>query len=324
MAKVSVIIVNWNGKELLKTCLDSLETQTFRDFKVVLVDNGSNDGSVEFVRENYPQVEIITLDKNYGFARGNNIGIEEALKDRDVRYVALLNNDTKVDKNWLQELIKVAESDGKIGSCQSKMLFMDNPRVIDGVGIGINQNGLAYQIGWREEDNGQYENTLEVFGACACAVLCRKEMLVQIELFDEDFFAYYEDVDLALRARLAGWRCMYVPKAVVYHKHSATYVKDAPLKMYFVGRNKYYYIIKNFPTGFMFKFLIGQARIIILMVLSIIKRTMLRDTKSVRLSCSYLKRNLDAFKNIPKMFTKRKRIRSARLISDEELMEWFK
>jgi len=322
--KVSIIIINWNGKKYLKDCLSFVFRQGYENFDVILVDNGSTDKSPEFVKDNFPEVKVIALDKNYGFAKGNNIGIEEALRNKDVKYIVLLNNDTKVDKNWLQELVKVAESDEKIGSCQSKILVLDNPRVIDAVGIGIKRNGLAYQIGWQEEDNGQYENISEVFGACACAALYRTEMLTQIGLFDEDFFAYYEDVDLVLRARLAGWRCMYVRKAVVYHKHSATYGKDSPFKMYFLGRNKYCYIIKNLPTDIVFKSLIWQAGIIIYMVLRIIKSVILRDTKGIRLRSSYLKGNFDAIKNIPKMFKKRKRIRSTRLISDKEFRRWFK
>jgi len=319
MVELSVIIVNWNGKEFLKTCLNSLQTQTFRDFKVILVDNGSSDSSVEFVRENFPEVEINALDKNYGFAKGNNIGIVETLKDKDVKYIALLNNDTKVDKNWLQELVKVAGSDEKIGFCQPKILFLDNPRIIEEVGLGIERNGSVYQVGRQEENNGQYEHTVEVFGVSACATLCRTEMLAQIGLFDEDFFAYYEDVDLTTRARLAGWKCMYIPEAVVYHKHSGTSIKDSPFKMYFGTRNKYYYIIKNLPTDIVLKFLVGQA---ILTVLSIIERVILRDTKSIWTSDSYLKGNFDAIKNIPKMLKKR-RIRSTCLISDEELRRWF-
>lgn len=322
--KVSVIIPNWNGKKFLKTCLDSLETQTFRDFKAILVDNGSSDGSVEFLRENYPEVEIIALDKNYGFAKGNNIGIEETLKDKDVKYIALLNNDTKVEPDWLKELVKVAELDGQIGSCQPKVLSLDDPKIIDAIGIRITKNGKAIQIGYETEDRGQHNQVKEVFGACAGSALYKREMFDQIGLFDEDFFAYFEDVDLVLRARLAGWKCMYVPKAIVYHVHSATYGKDSPFKGYFLTRNQYYYIIKNLPINIVLRFfLIMQARNI-RTILGIIKGVILKDVKGIRLRGSYLKGNFDAIKNIPKMFKKRKKILSARLISDEELEKWFK
>ncbi len=245
-SEVAIIIVNWNGKSYLKSCLTSVFSQTYANYAVVLVDNGSSDGSVEFVRENYSGVKSIILDKNYGFAKGNNIGIAEALKDKDVRHVVLLNNDTKVEPQWLEELVKVAESDEQVGFCQPKMLSLANPKMIDAFGISITKNGRAIQDGYGIEDTGQYNQVKEVFGACAGAALYKREMLSQIGLFDEDFFAYYEDVDLVLRARLAGWKCMYVPKAVVYHRHSATVGNDSPFKIYFLERNEYYYIIKNY------------------------------------------------------------------------------
>jgi len=324
MVKVSVIIVNRNGKEYLDNCLTSLFGQSYKNFHLIFVDNGSTDGSIDFVKNNFPGVKVIALDKNYGFAKGNNIGIEEALKDKEVKHVALLNNDTKVDKNWLEELVKVAENDDKIGSCQSKILFLDNPQVIDAVGIGIKRNGTTYHIGWQEEDKGQYENISEIFAVCAAASLYRRNMLTQIGLFDEDFFAYYEDVDLSSRAKFAGWKCMYVPKAIVYHKHCATFGKDSPFLAYLGQRNQYYYKIKNLPTGIIFNFLMRQTGSIIVTFLSIIKRTILGDNKTIRSRSSYLKANFDAFKNIPKMLKKRKRIHSARLISNKELKKWFK
>lgn len=317
LVKVAVIVLNWNGKEFLKTCLDSLQTQTFRNFKVILVDNGSSDNSAEFVRDNYPDVEVIAINKNCGFAKGNNIGIQAALKDDDVKYIALLSNDTKVEPDWLKELVKVAELDKQVGSCQPKMLSTGNPKIIDALGIAINKNGAAIQVGYGTEDTGQHNQVKEIFGPCAGSVLYKREMLMHVGLFDEDFFIYYEDVDLALRARLAGWRSMYVPKAVVYHEHSVAYGKASPVKMYFLGRNQYYYTIKNLPTDIIFKFLIRRSAGIAATILAYIKNRKFEWIKP------YLKANFDAIKNIQMMRKKRKKIRSARLISDEELKKWF-
>ena len=133
-SQVSIIIVNWNGREYLSECLKSVFNQSYDNFKVILVDNGSTDCSVEFVKNNFSHVQVISLDKNYGFAKGNNIDMKEALKDKDVQYIALLNNDTKVEKNYLVELIKVMSSDNKIGICALKMLRMDNPEILDSTG----------------------------------------------------------------------------------------------------------------------------------------------------------------------------------------------
>jgi len=224
MSKVSIIIVNWNGKKYLSDCLTSVLNQTYPNYEIILVDNGSNDGSIEFVREKYPEVKITKLDKNYGFAKGNNIGMKEALKDKDVKYIALLNNDTKVDKNWLSELVKVVASDEKIGICTSKILRMDK-LTIDSTGHVL-RLGMLADRGRNKIDRGQYDDKLDIFGACAAACLYKREMLEEIGLFDESFFAYYEDAELSWRAYKNGWKARYVPTSVVYHKGGGTSKKN--------------------------------------------------------------------------------------------------
>lgn len=150
--KVTIVILNWNSKKYLSECLPSVFNQSYPNYEVILVDNGSTDGSVEFVRENYPQVKIIKLDKNYGTAKGNNIGIEEALKDENVRYIAVLDNDAKVDRNWLSELVKAAENDEemrrKVGMWASKILRMNNPKVIDTTGVILKWWGTTMNRAW--------------------------------------------------------------------------------------------------------------------------------------------------------------------------------
>ena len=192
---VLVIIVNWNGKEYLSGCLRSVFDQSYETFKVVLVDNGSTDDSIEFVKKNYPDVEVIPLDKNYGFAKANNTVMEAALKNKTIEYIALLNNDTKVEKKYLSELVKVMSSDNRIGICASKMLRMDDPHILDSTGH-IFIDGIIYDRGGNEYDRGQYDKQLDVAGACAGACLYRKEMLEEIGLFDESFGSYYEDAEL--------------------------------------------------------------------------------------------------------------------------------
>jgi len=239
--KVSIVILNWNGRLYLKDCLSSVFSQSYPNYEVILVDNGSEDGSVDYVRDNFPNTKLIVNAANLGFSRGNNIGIRAAKG----KYIATLNNDTRVDRNWVQELVKVAEADEKVGSCQAKIVSFRDRRIIDAVGIRINKCGTPYQIGYGEKDEGQYENVSEVFGACACAALYRKEMLDHVGLFDEDFFTYYEDVDLAWRARLLGWRCVFVPTSLVYHIHSATGRRVSGFTQYYLARNRFWLLKKH-------------------------------------------------------------------------------
>ena len=242
---ISVVIVNWNGRHLLGECLDSLLAQDVRGIEIILVDNGSQDGSAEYVRERYPDVTVVSLPKNIGFAGGNNAGIRAA----SGKYVALLNNDTKADPSWLTNLLKAAEaSPSVVGMWASKILSYDNPDIIDNVGLLMYPDGLGRGKGRLEKDKGQYDQTGEAFFPSGCAGLYRHEMLDEIGLFDEEFFAYADDVDLGLRARLAGWNCLYVPSAKVYHKYSASSSAHSPFKAFLVERNRIWVLLKYYPV----------------------------------------------------------------------------
>jgi GT2 family glycosyltransferase len=245
MPLVSVIVVNYNGLHLLKECLDSLREQAFTDFETIFVDNASSDGSVEFVESGYPEVKIVKNRKNLGYGGGNNAGIRVSAG----RYVVLLNNDTKVDPRWLQQLVEAAGKEGRTGMCASKILNYYEPDVIDNTGLLMYRDGIARGRGRLEKDTGQYDSGEEVFFPSGCAGLYKREMLDEIGLLDEDFFLYVEDVDIGLRGRLAGWRCVYVPNAVVYHKYSATTEPYSPLKAYLVERNRIWVLLKCFPLG---------------------------------------------------------------------------
>lgn len=241
---VSVIVVNHNGRAFLDKCLGSLRRQSYPSIEVLLVDNGSSDGSVEFVRERYPEVKIIENEENIGFAGANNVGIRAAHGE----LVATLNNDTEVVPGWLEALVGAMLSGKDVGMCASKMLRMDDPGIIDSTGICISRSGASWDRGMFERDMGQYEAMEEVFGPCAGAALYRRSMLDEVGLFDEDFFAYMEDVDLAFRARLKGWKCLYVPKAVVYHHHGGTAGYMSDLSVYYDNRNIIWNFIKNYPA----------------------------------------------------------------------------
>ncbi len=245
MAKrVSVVIVNWNGRRHLEGCLPTLFAQTFTDFEVILVDNGSTDGSVEWVEAHYPQFCLIRNETNVGFAAGNN----QAIRASQAEFIVTLNNDTRAEPGWLAALVEAA-SDPAVGMVASKMLFADRPTMINSAGIALDPVGIAWdRLGGLPDDPDERE-PLEVFGPCAGAALYRRAMLERIGLFDEDFFAYLEDVDLAWRARLAGWRCLYAPAARVYHAHSATGGEGSPFKSRLLARNKVWLIAKNYGPG---------------------------------------------------------------------------
>lgn len=244
--RVSVIIVNWNGLEHLETCLDSLKKQVFRDFEVVLVDNGSRDGSVGFLRERYPWVRLVELEENVGFAGGNNCGLDNASGE----YVVTLNNDTRVEAGWLARLVEVADAHPAAGMVGCRIVSFHDPDRIDSLGMRICRDGMsrgAHRLGkWSSLHLGAVS---DILFPSACAALYKRAMIEEIGFFDEDFFAYCEDTDLGLRGRLAGWEAVLASEAVVYHKYSETGGVFSPLKLFLVERNHYWVALKNFPPS---------------------------------------------------------------------------
>ncbi|MDD1702404.1 MAG: glycosyltransferase family 2 protein [Methanoregula sp.] len=238
---VSVVVVNFNGKKFLDGCLSSLEQQTFRDFEVILVDNRSSDGSTEFVRERYPSAILVETGKNLGFAGGTNAGIRMAQGE----FIFTLNNDAIADPRMLEEIVKPVQADPGVGMCGTKMMFPDGR--INSTAICLSRSGAAWDRGMGEPDRGQYDTAEEIFGPSAGAALYRRRMLDDIGLFDEDFFLFMEDVDLAFRGRLAGWKCRYAPTARVVHIHGGTAGSMSDLSVYYGNRNLVWYVVKNFP-----------------------------------------------------------------------------
>jgi GT2 family glycosyltransferase len=237
---VSVVIVNWNGRLWLETCLPALAKQSYSDFEIVVVDNGSEDDSVVWLAEHWPDVRLLAQRENTGFAAANNRGIEAARGS----WIATLNNDTIADAEWLANLM--AATDGpEIGMVASLVVFWASPDRVDAAGIEVDKAGMAWNRG-HGQPVAEVPPVAEVFGPNGSAALYRRSMLTEIGGFDEDFFAYYEDVDLAWRARQAGWRCRYAPKAVVRHWHSATGGQLPWLKTYLISRNKLWTIAKNY------------------------------------------------------------------------------
>jgi GT2 family glycosyltransferase/ADP-heptose:LPS heptosyltransferase len=241
---VAVIVVTWNGQEQLRRCLDALTRQTFHDFCTVVADNASTDGTAEMVQRDFPNVRLIRNPTNLGFAAANNLGIHAT----NTPLVVTLNNDTVPEPTWLAALVQPAQDDPALGSVASKMVSARDPESIDSCGIALDRAGIAW------DRDGGYPATLvdrarEVFGPCAGAALYRRAMLEDVGLFDEDYFAYLEDVDLAWRARLRGWRCRLAPDAVVRHEHAGTLGDASPLKRYLLARNKVWTIAKCLPAA---------------------------------------------------------------------------
>jgi GT2 family glycosyltransferase len=251
MPCVDIVIVNWNGCKFLGPCLDALAHQTFTDFQVWLVDNGSTDGSLELLRAQYPQVHLICNSHNRGFAAANNQGIRAG----NAKYIATLNNDTLADAGWLEALVRVLDENPRTGMAASMMLFADRPEMINSAGIAIDRAGIAWDLRGGELMHPNDVHPTPVFGACAGAALYRRAMLDEIGLFDEDFFAYLEDVDLAWRAQRAGWQALSVPQARVLHYHSATGGEGSPFKNRLLGRNKVWLIAKNYPAPYLWFYL---------------------------------------------------------------------
>ncbi len=237
---LSVIIPNWNGAEHLPGCLESLRGQSLRDFEVVVPDNGSQDGSLELLA-GYPEARVLALGENRGFTGACNAGLQAA----QGRFLVLLNNDTAVDADWLTEVAAAFERHPEVGLVASKMLLFDRRDTFHTAGDYVALDGNPHNRGVWEQDHGQYDREAYVFSACGGSAAYRRTMLDEIGLLDDDFFFSCEDVDLAWRAQLAGWRCLFAPRARVYHKLSAT--GGGTTASFYDGRNRLYLLAKDYP-----------------------------------------------------------------------------
>jgi GT2 family glycosyltransferase len=290
----SFIVVNWNGQHLLEECIDSILNQNCQLFEIIVVDNASSDQSVQFVRTRYPKVKIIALKENTGFTGGNIAGLREAVGD----FIVLLNNDAVIAEKWLEVMLTELLSDSNVGFCSSKIIIAGTDKV-DSVGDTITSAFSGTKLGEYEPESNFNERRL-VQGACAAAVIYKREMLNQIGFLDEDFFFNHEDTDLNLRAWLSGWKCMFVPEAVVHHKVSASVGELSDKGVYYFSRNNVWVWIKNTPPGFLFRN---------------IPQRIIYELCSFAFFCikkgkwgPFLKGKKDALKKIPIMLKKRKDI----------------
>ncbi|MDI4650293.1 glycosyltransferase family 2 protein [Cohnella hashimotonis] len=241
--EVTVVIPNYNGKEFLGPCLDSLCNQSVSEYKLIVVDNGSQDNSVEFIKEKYPKVHLIELEKNVGFSAAVNIGIKSAR----TQFVVLMNSDTVAETFWLETLYNCIAAQPQVFSCSSRMIQMRDPLLIDNAGDQFTIIGWAFQRG-HGLSVSKYNQSSKIFSSCGGAAIYRTEVFEKIGYFDEGFFAYLEDVEIGYRARLNGYQNIYCSDAQIYHFGSATSgSKYNEFKVRLTGRNTVYMLCKLMP-----------------------------------------------------------------------------
>lgn len=297
--KVAVIIPNYNGRHFLPGCLNALGQMSFKDFTTIVVDNGSTDGSVDFLREYYPRVRVIEFAENRGFSAAVNEGIRQSNGD----YVALLNNDMEVEEGWLGELVRALERSGpEVGSCVGKILYFDRRERIDSAGDCFTRAGFNFKRGWQQRDQGQFDRLERVFGASAGAALYRRAMLDELGGFDEDFFAYLEDVDLSFRAQLRGYGCLYVPPAVAYHHFAGTSSRMGDFSIYQTQKNLVSLLVKDMPTGLLIRYSPSIFGFLLISALYYLLRGK---------GGPFIRGRIDGLKEIKKMLEKRREIQGS-------------
>jgi GT2 family glycosyltransferase len=250
-AFVSVIIVNWNGADVLPHCLDALKKQSYQDFELIVIDNGSTDGSWMDLERQYPGLKLIRLSENKGFAAANNEGVRRASGE----WIALLNSDAFPEPNWLARLVEAAHHHTDFSFFGSSLVNADSPQLLDGTGDIYHVSGLAWRRHYNQPFNQVGGSVEEIFSPCAAAALYHRMIYLQVGGFDEDYFMYHEDVDLGFRLRLQGHRCLYVPDAIVYHKGSGSTSIKSDFAVYHGHRNLVWSYFQNMPGWLLWKYL---------------------------------------------------------------------
>lgn len=293
--------MNYNGKNVIIDCLRSLEEQAWKDFEIIVVDNGSSDGSVKDIRNFSEQsilsglIKLIPLGRNHGFTGGNIRGLEQA----QAEYIALLNNDAEAEKDWLGNLVTTMEKHPDVGICASKIIAFGT-HLIDSAGDGYSTLLKGFKRG-EGEDSARFSAQEHVFGGCAGAVLYRRTMLEEIGFFDDDFFLIHEDTDLNFRAQRTGWKILYVPSAVVHHKVRSTIGIMSDMAVYYTLRNNEFVRIKNIPLSLL-------VRNLPLLVAGMLTEFFYFAVKHGKLIL-YLKAKRDVIKSLKIMLRKRKQVR---------------
>lgn len=320
---VSIIIVNYNGAEYIEECIESIIHQTYSNWEVIILDNNSKDRSVDIIKK-YPFVQLIESAENLGFARGNN----DAIKRSNGEYIALLNNDARADRDWLQRLVDQLEQNEALGSCGCKIISHYEPEVMDSAGLLVNVSGMSRGRG-RNENIRKYEKTEPILIPSGCAAMYRKSALDEVGLFDEDFFCYCEDTDLGFRLQLAGWECLYVADAVVYHRYSASSGKYSLFKTYLVERNHYWFVLKNYPLSLILLNPLHTLRLYFYQAFSMLKKQgatseLMSNTSKKDMLVTLLKAHRDVWGKMGVMLKKRSNINAIKKVDNKQIKEWMK
>lgn len=306
---ISIIIPHRNGKHHLDDCLGSLRRQSYPHFEVILADNGSTDGTQEYIRERFPEVRLLELGENRGFTGACNAGFKASAGD----IVILLNNDTETDPHWLQAILDAFQRHPQAGSIASKMLLFDRRDVFHTAGDFYTVSGLPGNRGVWRHDHGQYEREEPVFSACGGAAAYRRRMIDEIGFLDDDFYFSCEDIDLAWRAHLKGWQVIYDPSAIVYHKLKAS-GGGSVNSSYYDGRNFLYVIWKNYPGSLLRRNWQALLRAQLRLAAEAL-RSLRGEAARAR-----LRGQIAGLFGILKMLPKRKQIQAGRQVDDETLM----
>lgn len=307
---ISIIVLNYNGKQYLKDCFESLEQIEYDNYEIILVDNASTDRSIEFTKDIFPKIKLISLDRNYGFAEGNNKGAEKA----NGKYIVFLNNDTRVDKNWLSELINAIKIYGEDCIYSSKILFYDRPQILNTIGGVITPIGGGFDIGFSEMDTKEFNKVRYIGSPSGCSMLLKKSLFQQMGGFDKDYFAYFEDIDFGWRCWLFGYKTYYVPTSVVYHKFGGTAgPRNSTFRIFHGQKNRLANMVKNFSIE---RLIVGFGISILFDILRISVFLINGRFDSI---LAVLKGNYYFIKELPKTLKKRKVIQANRKLSDAEM-----
>ena len=297
---VSIVIVSWNGRQHLDTCFAGVEAQRDVSVETILVDNGSTDGTVEYVRARYPSVRLVPLAENRGFAGGNNAGVREARG----RFVAFLNNDTAADPGWLRALLSGVDEANGFALVTSRIVYMHDPNIVDSAGDGVLRWGGAFKRHHGEPASAAAV-TQEVFGICGAACMMPRAVFEELGGFDEDFFVSHEDVDLSYRARLRGYRCRYVADAVVRHVGSATLGTVSPFSVFHGQRNLEWMYVKDTPGRLLLTTLPGHI---------VYDLAACVHFASIGMLWPYLRAKAAAVAGLPRMLRKRAAVQRGRRV----------
>lgn len=321
---VSIVIVNYNGARIIEECLHSLYKQTLSQIEIIVVDNNSSDNSIEILNKHADKIKLIKSSNNNGFAKGNNIGILEASGE----FIALLNNDAIANSDWLEKMLEAINTRRDLGSCGCKIISYYERETMDSAGLLISVEGLSRGRG-RGKAIDEYNQYEEILIPSGCAAMFRKSALDEVGLFDEDFFCYCEDTDLGLRLQLYGWKSVYVPDAIVYHKYSQTSGKYSLFKALLVERNHYWFLIKNYPTILIILNPIFTLRRFIYQFVSILSKKgatseFASSIPKIELIKTLLNAHFQFWAKLPYMLKKRAKIQREKKITTKAFFDWLK